>query len=717
MRRKAFVAAVVSICFGALGGTSVRNGAAATTPQPIARGDLVVSLSNDQVDEYTPAGTFVQTLMSSSDRLQLPTGSAFDGSGNLYVTDFSGNQILKRDALSGVVSVLADNTTLGNNQELNAPESIAFNKGYTKMYVSDANREGSGGGINIINTSDGTGAGFLPLPSSSGSEGIGESDWLAFDANSNLFMTNENASQGVMKVDLGAGDIVQPSFVSSLPNIGYALSFDKDGNLWLGATDRILEFNPSGQQLKSITGPDFSLIFAAVFNPAGDRFYAGDLNNGKVFEYSLDGTLQSSFDTNSGVDGLSVAGAAIPPNPPPTSEVNVAPGNEPSIAVDPSNHNHIVVGYNHSVAPIFSFSGDDIRCSWSESTDGGRTWTSGLLPGVAHSNFGGDPTVRFGSDGTLYYTCLNLTRWSVGIRAHSRDASVNLFRSNTGLASDFSSQSVQVAQKHQTCQGFTPTCDTPLDHPSLMLAHAPGAAAGTATQPVVCYTDFTGGSVHLFTRWGDPSGGLIGDPVQVGKGGLCFMSGSPTQVAVSWDTDTDVQMRMSGNGGFTWGPNLHFPTPNLLGGNNTITGLLASPYAIAVPDTAGGIRVIVHDRHNSHGRVYVADAAHSWQPVADLASGDDAFLPSAGNCSDLVGAYDRNSSGYGYAVWKRRTDGTYLNVFATDKTMGPGYVDSRFSYTRIGDYTGVSCAGSTAWAAWTDTHNGDETIHATQVGG
>ena len=287
---------------------------ASASTLPIVKGDLAVSLLSGEVDEYTPSGTFVQKLMDSTNGLGLPTGSAFDGSGNLYVTDFSNDQILKRDALTGTVSVFANNGSLGNGHVFDAPESIVFNRGYSQAVVSDANRGGPGGGINVVNVPTGSGAAFYPLSSSSGSEGTGESDWLAFDRNSNLFMTNENPTQGVMQVNTTTGDVVQPSFAPNLPTYGYALSFDKNGNLWVGDTNQVLEFDSTGAQLKAIANPSFSQIFAAVFDPSGNTFYAGDLSTGTIFSYDLSGNLLASFTAGSGISGLSVAGAAVPPN-------------------------------------------------------------------------------------------------------------------------------------------------------------------------------------------------------------------------------------------------------------------------------------------------------------------------------------------------------------------------------------------------------------------
>jgi hypothetical protein len=321
------VAAVLSIG-GLISPATTLVTHAATT---ITSGDIIASqYTLDQVNEYTPTGTLVQTLMSAANGLQLPAGSAVDASGNLYVTDFNGNQILKRDATTGAVSVFSNNTILGNGHVFNSPESVAFNADFSRLYVSDANRNGPGGGINVLDAATGHGLAFFPLPSSFGSDGTGESDWLAFNASNVLFMTNESTTQGVMQVNQTTGDIVTPSLVSNLPNVGYALSFDKNGNLWLGDTNTILEYSSTGTLEKTITNSSFSTIFAAVFNPTGDQFFAGDLDTGRIFTYDLSGTLLNSFSAGGGISGLAVAGAKLPntadTTPPSCALTNVIAG-------------------------------------------------------------------------------------------------------------------------------------------------------------------------------------------------------------------------------------------------------------------------------------------------------------------------------------------------------------------------------------------------------
>jgi hypothetical protein len=316
----------------------------------IGNGDIIASLANGQVNEYTPTGSLVQTLISNAN---LPTGSAFDGQGNLYVTEFESNDILKVDGTTGAVSVFSNDSSLADGTVFNSPESIAFGPGFTKMYVSDANRFGTGGGIHVIDPATGKGIGFLPLPSSNGSGGVGESDWLALDANASLFMTNENPAQGIMQVNQSTGDIVSPSFAGNLPNFGYAMSYDPSGNLWLSDTDRILEFSPSGSLLRAITNPSFSVVFAGVFNPPFNTIYAGDIQTGNIFSYDLNGNLTGSFNVHSGIDGLSVAGTTLPGTGGGPQDVQVTPHNG-SVHVTwqpPATGANLVTGYEITATP------------------------------------------------------------------------------------------------------------------------------------------------------------------------------------------------------------------------------------------------------------------------------------------------------------------------------------------------------------------------------
>src|SRR5206468_3008333 len=83
---------------------------------------------------------------------------------------------------------------------------------------------------------------------------------------------------------------------------------------------------------------------------------------------------------------------------------------EPSLAVDPTNPMHVVVGFNQ----IVEVSGMRIvKCAWAETIetiDGGVTWSRGSITMPSDFTSRGDPWVRFGLHGELFYSCTGISR-------------------------------------------------------------------------------------------------------------------------------------------------------------------------------------------------------------------------------------------------------------------------------------------------------------------
>ncbi len=74
--------------------------------------------------------------------------------------------------------------------------------------------------------------------------------------------------------------------------------------------------------------------------------------------------------------------------------------NEPSLAVDPTNPNNIVIGWRQFDSITSNFR----EAGWAWSADAGRSWT---FPGVLQNNvFRSDPVVRADAAGTFYYYSL-----------------------------------------------------------------------------------------------------------------------------------------------------------------------------------------------------------------------------------------------------------------------------------------------------------------------
>src|SRR3954451_21348300 len=80
--------------------------------------------------------------------------------------------------------------------------------------------------------------------------------------------------------------------------------------------------------------------------------------------------------------------------------------NEPSIAVDPTNPNHMAVGWRQ----FDTISNNFRQAGVAYTTNAGTTWTSSVLtPGLFRS----DPVLRFDAAGNFYYCSYNSTTTDV----------------------------------------------------------------------------------------------------------------------------------------------------------------------------------------------------------------------------------------------------------------------------------------------------------------
>lgn len=130
--------------------------------------------------------------IEGQDQLLGGRSGGIEQKGNLYVADLKGDQILRRDATTGTVSVFTNQATLNDTVHLfSGPESIAFSSGYTDLYVSSTNdyaESRGGGGTLAIDSASGWELNWLDT--NNGSDNL--TGWLALDLNgTSLFMTRE----------------------------------------------------------------------------------------------------------------------------------------------------------------------------------------------------------------------------------------------------------------------------------------------------------------------------------------------------------------------------------------------------------------------------------------------------------------------------------------------------------------------------------------------
>ncbi len=102
---------------------------------------------------------------------------------------------------------------------------------------------------------------------------------------------------------------------------------------------------------------------------------------------------------------------------------NTSNQNEPMVAINPTDHNKLVCGFNDERTGVF-------KAGWSWSDDGGTTWTFGgtfSLPGYSR---GADPVVAFDNTGTAYFAGLAYNYQSA--YPYVADGSIFLAKSSDG---------------------------------------------------------------------------------------------------------------------------------------------------------------------------------------------------------------------------------------------------------------------------------------------
>jgi hypothetical protein len=140
--------------------------------------------------------------------------------------------------------------------------------------------------------------------------------------------------------------------------------------------------------------------------------------------------ISPTYVLSSPLDGTSILAPDVTVN----QDTAAATQNEPAIAVDPSNPDHIVAAANDYVTRTWSCTVGSTPCSTVGdgysgtyfSNDGGKTWCCAatdpshigtLIPGVEHLvrgeyDAGGDPALAFDSHGNVYYSGLGFDRTS-----------------------------------------------------------------------------------------------------------------------------------------------------------------------------------------------------------------------------------------------------------------------------------------------------------------
>ncbi|MFN2570075.1 MAG: sialidase family protein [Gemmatimonadales bacterium] len=279
------------------------------------------------------------------------------------------------------------------------------------------------------------------------------------------------------------------------------------------------------------------------------------------------GTCREAPITTLGTPSYSAVGHGSP------SVVNVSRDttsqNETPIAVNPANPLNMITGNN-------DWNWND-GCGVNATFDGGKTWTptlpSGFIPGISAFtddpavpgtgtyDFGGDPYVAFGPDGTAYFTCFGYRGKQVALwLSRSSDGG----RTWTAGGAEHPLTLVSAFQGEGKARGSNGQSP---DHEAMTVAND-----GTI---YVAWAHFTGFSAHspIFIAVSRDGGNSFGLPVKVSSGSV--RNDQDARIAVDGRTgyayitfDNSVQggkgtamfVSVSKDRGATWSNSLQFGT-------------------------------------------------------------------------------------------------------------------------------------------------------------
>lgn len=244
------------------------------------------------VKEFTPDGELVNTYDTGS--ASITTGTIFDSSGNLFVTDFDGNDVSKFNPAGELLG------SFGSGFDAD-PESIVVDSS-GNFYVGQADGEHK---VLKFDKNGNLLAEFSPETESRGT------DWITLASDDcTLYYTSEGHS--IKRFNVCTNEQL-PDFVDNLPGPeAYQLRFLPDGGFLVADASAILRLDREGNIIQTYNTPDGEEWFNVQFAPGASTFWAGDIATGNVAEFDLNsGFVFEEFNSEPvrELAGLSVIGS------------------------------------------------------------------------------------------------------------------------------------------------------------------------------------------------------------------------------------------------------------------------------------------------------------------------------------------------------------------------------------------------------------------------
>lgn len=264
---------------------------------PYQVGDVFASIGDGQVNVYSSTGVFKQTLNTGLGGFT--TGSAFDSSGNFYVTAFSAGKISQFDPNGAL-----QNANFATGATFNAPESIVFDAS-GNFYVGNA-------GAARIDKFNASGAFLQSFATQQ------NTDWIDLAADQKTLIYSNEGSV-IRKLDTST--LVDTVFATGVGVATYAKRITASGDvLMANSTGNVYRYDAAGvlQQTYAI---GIGSVFALNLDPDGTSFWTGATGGTAVRKVDIaSGAILSSFNVTGQLFGLSVFGEITAGNPNDTPE-------------------------------------------------------------------------------------------------------------------------------------------------------------------------------------------------------------------------------------------------------------------------------------------------------------------------------------------------------------------------------------------------------------
>jgi hypothetical protein len=266
---------------------------AAANGVPLASGDVLASVGNGLVDNYSATGTLQDTLNDGTSATYT-TGGCFDSSGDFFVTNFDSDSISEFSPAGNLL-----NSAWAT--EPSTPESCTVDA-HNNVYAG-----GPGSPTIYEYNSSGTQINSFPVE---GGSGTGGTDWVDLEADQcTLLYTGEGSE--ILSYNV-CTQTQNPDFATGLPAPCFELRIRPDGDVMVACASEVLRYSSSGTLLQTYAIPGTGELFSMNLDPDNSTFWTGDDTTGEIYHVNIaTGAVISQFNSSPpvGLFGLTLVGA------------------------------------------------------------------------------------------------------------------------------------------------------------------------------------------------------------------------------------------------------------------------------------------------------------------------------------------------------------------------------------------------------------------------